>query len=216
MAKGDFKCGSCGRTFSMAAHLARHTSTMHKRRGRPKGSVSKAGRRGRVGRPPLSMPRQSGAEFSGDGSRVLTEMESYRDTLLMQRSQIDQRLEGLQNALVALGSPSVASYSIGVRSSGAGGKRRGRPPGSKNKSKTGFSAAGAVKTGRRGRPGSLRQMIIHVLRQRSQPNSPQQIAEGVMKAGYKTKSENLTKSVSNTLPQLAEVRKVGRGLYQIS
>ena len=214
MAKGDFKCGSCGRTFSMAAHLARHTSTMHKRRGRPKGSANKAGRRaGR--RSPLSQPRQSGAEFNGDNTRVLTEMEAYRHTLLMQRSQIDQRLEGLQNALVALGSPTVMSFSGGARTGATRGKRRGRPLGSKNKSKAGFSA-GIVKTGRRGRPGSLRQMIIHVLRQRSQPNSPQQIADGVMKAGYKTKSENLTKSVSNTLPQLAEVRKVGRGLYQIA
>ena len=57
-------------------------------------------------------------------------------------------------------------------------------------------------------------MIVQVLRQRSQPHTPQEIANSVVKAGYKTSSNNLTKSVSNTLPLLSEVKKVGRGLYQ--
>jgi len=57
-------------------------------------------------------------------------------------------------------------------------------------------------------------MIVKVLRQRSKPLTPQEIADSVVRAGYKTSSENLTKSVSNTLPKLSEVRKVDRGLYQ--
>lgn len=217
MAKGDFKCNSCGRTFAMAAHLARHESTMHKRRGRPKGSKNKA-TGGRVGRPPQSPVRSFAGPMGDDDSRILNEMQSYRDSLLLQRSQIEQRLDVLQNAMTAMGSGSIAGYSGRGPSRGSvsGGKRRGRPPGSKNRPRNSKSGGGAPGKGRRGRPGSLRQMIVQVLRQRSQPHSPQEITSAVMKAGYKTKSDNLTKSVSNTLPQLAEVRKVGRGLYQIS
>lgn len=224
MTKGEYRCTTCGRTFSMAAHLARHTTTMHRRPGRPKGSMgkSKAGGGARIGRPPLSQSRNTGGgEMNDDGSRVLSEMEAYRDTLIMQRSNIERRLEGLQNALSAMGSSSNSGFSA-PSSSSFTGKRRGRPPGSGRKAQTGgahsgrgASTGGAGRRGRQpGRPGSLKQMIIQVLRQRSQPHTPQEIADGVVKAGYKTSSNNLTKSVSNTLPQLSEVKKVGRGLYQ--
>jgi hypothetical protein len=229
MTKGEFRCPTCGRTFSMAAHLARHTSTMHRRPGRPKGSMgkSKAGGGARIGRPALSQSRNvEGGQMNDDGSRVLSEMEAYRETLLMQRSNIDRRLEGLQNALSAMGSSSNSGFST-PSSSSYTGKRRGRPPGSGRKARTagaqgggaqggrGAGFAGGGRRGRRpGRPGSLKQMIVQVLRQRSQPHTPQEIADGVVKAGYKTSSHNLTKSVSNTLPQLSEVKKVGRGLYQ--
>ncbi len=228
MTKGEFRCPTCGRTFSMAAHLARHTSTMHRRPGRPKGSMvkPKASRGARVGRPSLSQSRNTGGgAMSDDGSRVLSEMEAYRETLLMQRSNIDRRLEGLQNALSAMGSSSNSGFSTPSFSSYTG-KRRGRPPGSGRKL-MGDAQGGGAQGGRRagtdgggrpgrrpGRPGSLKQMIIQVLRQRSQPHTPQEIADGVVKAGYKTSSNNLTKSVSNTLPTLSEVKKVGRGLYQ--
>ncbi len=214
MAKGDFKCSTCGRTFSMAAHLARHTSSMHRRPGRPKGwrkNKSVPGRR--PGRPPLSAGRISNlSDMGDDGSRVFGEMEAYRDSLLLQRSNIDRRLEGIQTAMSAMGSPSFSSYSSG----GAkyAGKRRGRPPGSGQKARTSGSVGGAKRGRRPGRPGSLKQMIVQVLRQKSSPHTPQEIANSVVKAGYKTSSENLTKSVSNTLPLLPEVKKVGRGLYQ--
>ena len=214
MTKGEFKCSTCGRTFSMAAHLARHSSAMHSRPGRPKGSgKGKGARGGRLGRPPLSKNRGAGrGEVNDDGSRVLSEMETYRDTLLMQRSSIERRLEGLQNALSAMGSTTFSSYSAPGYTHA--GKRRGRPPGSGRKARAGAQFGGARRGRRPGRPGSLKQMIIKVLRQRSSPYTPQQIADGVVKAGYKTSSHNLTKSVSNTLPLLSEVKKVGRGLYQ--
>jgi len=76
------------------------------------------------------------------------------------------------------------------------GRRRGRPP------------------GKGSRAGSLKDMIVKVLRQRSKPLTPQEIADGVVGAGYKTASKNLTKAVSNALPTLKAVRKVDRGLYQ--
>lgn len=199
MAKGSFKCPSCDRTFSMAAHLVRHQNASHKRGpGRPKGS-GKGIRRGRVGRPPKSQAMEMNFD---DGSRVLSEMQAYRDTLLMQRSSIDQRLEGLESAMSAMGSPSIGS-SIGRPAALKGRRGPGRPPGS-----------GARRGRKPGREGSLKQMIVKVLRQRAKPHTPQEIADSVVKAGYKTSSSNLTKSVSNTLPLLSEVKKVGRGLYQ--
>jgi len=79
----------------------------------------------------------------------------------------------------------------------------GRPPGS-----------GARRGRKPGREGSLKQMIVKVLRQRQKPHTPQEIADSVVRAGYKTSSDNLTKSVSNALPTISEVKKVGRGLYQ--
>ena len=36
MAKGEFKCSKCDRTFSMAAHLARHKNTIHAAKTRKK------------------------------------------------------------------------------------------------------------------------------------------------------------------------------------
>ncbi len=48
----------------------------------------------------------------------------------------------------------------------------------------------------------------------SSPMSPAKIATRVKKAGYKTKSKSLANMVSNTLAQMAGVKKVGRGLYR--
>lgn len=44
--KGVFKCPKCDRKFSMAAHLARHTSTIHSSTRGKGGSKAKAMRRG--------------------------------------------------------------------------------------------------------------------------------------------------------------------------
>lgn len=184
MAKGVFKCPKCDRTFSMAAHLARHANTIH-------GGGRKAGRAGRMkprlGRPPRAA---AAAGAGGDGAiRVLKEMETYRDTLLMQRCSIDCQIAGIENAMNAMGAMPIARP-VGKR------KRRGRPAGSGSRS------------------GSLKDMIVRVLRQRSKPLTPHDIAEGVVSAGYKTASKNLTKAVSNALPTLKMVKKVDRGLYQ--
>jgi hypothetical protein len=167
----------------MAAHLARHTNTIHGSGGR------KAGRAGRmkprVGRPPRAA---AAAGAGGEGAiRVLKEMETYRDTLFMQRSSIDCQIAGIENAMNAMGAMPIARPV---------GKRRGRP-----------AAKG-------GRAGSLKDMIVKVLRQRSKPLTPQEIAKGVVSAGYTTSSKNLTKAVSNALPMLKMVKKVDRGLYQ--
>ena len=45
--------------------------------------------------------------------------------------------------------------------------------------------------------------------------SPKEIAVSVVKAGYKSGAKNLTKAVSNALPEMSEVKKVGRGEYRM-
>ena len=67
-----------------------------------------------------------------------------------------------------------------------------------------------------GRPGSLKGYIVRVLRQTSKPMSVQDIGTRVKKAGFKTKAKNLTKAVSNTLPGVKNVKRVGYGKYQLS
>ena len=67
-----------------------------------------------------------------------------------------------------------------------------------------------------GRPGSLKSYIARVLRQSSKPMSLQDIGTRVKKAGFKTKAKNLTKAVSNKLPDLKKVKRVGYGKYQLS
>ena len=50
MAMKRFKCPKCDRSFGMAAHLARHTTTIHGMAGKKKATKKKTGK-GRVGRP---------------------------------------------------------------------------------------------------------------------------------------------------------------------
>ena len=48
MPKKKFKCSRCDRSFSMAAHLARHRNTIH---GSGRAKAAKKGGRGRRGKP---------------------------------------------------------------------------------------------------------------------------------------------------------------------
>lgn len=188
MVKGSFKCLKCDRTFSMPAHLARHTNTMHgvKKAGRPAGRKARRGKR----RGPARVAFRAVARTVGGAARVLKEMQSYRQELMVQRNALDAQIAGIEGALDAMGTvPAVTAGRAGA------GRRPGRP------------------AGRGARAGSLKETIVKVLRQKGRPMSPNDIAANVVKAGYKTNSKHLTKAVSNTLPDLNEVKKVGRGLY---
>ncbi|MHC4695735.1 MAG: hypothetical protein ACYTFA_03215 [Planctomycetota bacterium] len=44
--------------------------------------------------------------------------------------------------------------------------------------------------------------------------SPNAIATAVAKSGYKSKAKDLAKAVSNSIPELKSVKKVGFGLYK--
>lgn len=200
MARSTLKCPKCKRTFSMAAHLARHMNTIH---GRKRGPQRRAGRKpggARRGRP--RGPRTTGAArtemalFSPAGpwadgsSRVIGAMQTYHSQLLAQRASLDTQIEAFSRAIETLagGVPTASPQRRG---------RKGRP-----------STFGH-------RAGSLKDYITRVLRQASRPMSPNEIGISVKRAGYKTKSKDLTKAVSNTLPDLKAVRKVGFGQYSM-
>jgi len=114
-------------------------------------------------------------------------MQSFYSELTERRSSLDAQIAGMEGAINILGAAPRAR---------ATGRKLGRPAGSGT------------------RTGSLKDTIVRVLRQRAKALSPREIAAGLVRAGYKTSTKNLTKAVSNTLPEINNVRKVGRGLYR--
>lgn len=196
-------CPKCSRKFSMPAHLARHMNTIHaaggaktatsgKRLGRPKGSTNKR-------------PATVAASTSfGGPARLLSDMRAYHSDLSAQRMTLDTQIEAVANAMQTLGG-STPAMAPPAKSTGAvklgrpkgSGARRGRPP------------------GQAPRKGSLKDYIVRVLGQVSKPLSPNDIGTRVVKAGFKTKAKDLTKAVSNTLPTLKNIKRIGFGQYQL-
>ncbi|MBI4718421.1 MAG: C2H2-type zinc finger protein [Planctomycetes bacterium] len=190
MPSGRFNCQQCGRSFSMAAHLGRHMKTIH---GKQMARASAPKRK--VGRPKGSKNRRSlgGAPWAGlaagnGASQVLSAMQAYQQQLASERMALDAKMAAINTALATMGGTAVAAAPA------ATGRKRGRPA---------------------GRPGSLKFYIANVLRQASGPMGPKEIAAAVQKAGYRTKAKELTKAVSNTLPQIKGVKKRGFGQYTL-
>ncbi len=157
----------------------------HNKSGR---SVAKASGRG-PGRPKGSKNKTSitlGTNFTPAGHEgIVLQMENYRRDLENQRQQIDLALEGITTALRAFGSSASTKRSVG------------RPRGSSSRS------------------GSLKSYIIDVLKKSKKPMRPRDISTATIKAGYSTKSDDLTKAVSNALPQIKQVKRIGFGMYQM-
>ncbi len=102
------KCTKCDRKFSMAAHLARHMSTLHASR------KIKAAKRASVA---ARVERGVGSGLGG----VLDSLEAYQDRLAAQRHEIDNRIQAIGAALAALGAgtkPVVARRGRGKRPRG--------------------------------------------------------------------------------------------------
>ena len=188
----------------MAAHLARHTNAVHgsksrrplarkktaKRLSKPKARgahLKGVHRRKKVGRPPAIPGVVSWSLGEGVG-RLVGDMQTCCDQLAAQREKLDAQIAVVNNAMAAMQGVSVAAPAP---------RRRGRPVGSG------------------GREGSLKSYMVKILRQRSRPMSPRDIAARIVKAGYKSKAKDLTKAVSNALPQLRGVKKVGFGMYKM-
>ena len=206
----------------MPAHLARHMNTIHGRGGGKTGGGPgrKAKRRGR----PKGARRAGGASAAGGGpARLIGDMRMYHDDLVTQRAGLESQIQNLEAAMDALGGTGsagrMAPRKRRGRPPGRRAKRRGRPPGSRTGARIG-RPPGSKTVKRRGRPpgggrkGSLRDMIQQVLRQSSRPMSPTEISNAVVGAGYSTKAKDLTKAVSNTLPDLP-VKRVGFGQYRM-
>ena len=196
MAKKVFKCSKCTRTFSMPAHLARHMNTIHGRKGKKKVAkkVAKRPAKRKVGRPKKrrvakAAPKAARPAASGV-ARIVSQMKAYVASLNAQRAALDAEIGVVTKAMAAMGGKK---------------KRAGRPAAAPKK--RGRPAGGGA------RAGSLKDFIVRVLKQRSTPMSPREIAVSVRKAGYKTKAKDLTKAVSNTLPDLKAVKRQGFGRY---
>ncbi len=187
MARAKLKCTKCDRKFSMPAHLARHMSSIHGIGG--KNTAKSSGRR--PGRPKGSRNKTSvslGTNFSMAGpSDLVQQMENYRQDLENQRQQIDLALEGITTALQAFG----GSLNVTAK------RPVGRPRGSGTRS------------------GSLENYIIDVLKSAKKPMSPREISAATLKAGYPTKSGDLTKAVSNALPKIKKAKRISFGKYSM-
>ena len=201
MPRAKFKCKRCKRSFSMAAHLARHTNAIHgsKKRKISHAMVSrKRAKRSTVQRKVVRTATASRAKlgpigaFSSTPRGIIHAMRAHHAELLAQRLSLETQMNALAGAMETLG----AATPRGVTRST--GKKRGRP-------------VGAV-----GRKGSLKSYIVRVLRQRSTPMSLKDIGTRVKKAGFKTKAKDLTKAVSNTIPGLKSVKRVGHGKYRLT
>lgn len=189
----------------MAAHLARHNSTIHGT-GKKKVSASPATAKRGPGRPRGSGRTvvRSTASFSDGAARVLGEMQAYHDNLLAQRVGIDGEIGAIADAMRSLGGRSMTTTKSVVRAPGKRGP--GRPAGSTNAKK---SKGGSFRT------GTLKDYIVRVLSQHTKPMSPNDIGVRILKGGFKTKAKDLTKAVSNTLPQLKQVKRIGFGKYSL-
>ena len=203
MPKAKFRCKRCKRSFIMAAHLARHMNAIHGLKKRKisntKTSKKKAKRtiqprvvrtvvasRAKIGPTRVFSTAVSGSEG------IIDAMQSHHSELLAHRSSLDAQIDAFAQAMKTIGATTPTSVTRPT------GKKRGRPVGSV------------------GRPGSLKNYIVRVLRQTSKPMSRQEIGKLVKKAGFKTKSKDLTKAVGNTLPSLKKVRRVSYGKYQLA
>lgn len=184
MTRGKFKCSHCSRSFVMAAHLARHESAMHGIN-RPSARATGGLSQGRRAR----LGRPVGRPALGDGAfDLVRQMQGYHANLLARRQGLDDEISAIARAMEAMGERSPLAPSLG--------RGPGRPAGSG------------------GRSGSLGTHIVKVLKARSTPMTPREIAQAVVKSGYSTKSQNLTKAVSNALPKLNTVKRVGFGKYR--
>ncbi len=199
MARATLKCSRCSRTFKMPAHLARHMNSIH-------GAGAK--RKGKVGRPRGSANKRTVPSASGGGSafgleagRFLNDMQAYYDMLTAQRSSLDAEIDSIAAAMSALGT--------GTR------RQPGRPAGAV-KTKARVTSVKRGKGAGGTRPGSLKDYIVRVLSQHTKPLSPNDLGSKVIRAGFKTKAKDLTKAISNTLPTMTNIKRVGFGKYQLS
>jgi hypothetical protein len=65
------------------------------------------------------------------------------------------------------------------------------------------------------RAGSLKDHIAKFLRSSRAPKSPKEITQGVLKAGYKTKSKHLATAVRNAPSKIEGIKRVGFGMYRL-
>ncbi len=108
MARAKYRCRRCKRSFSMAAHLARHNSTIHASKKKKRATKKKAARRGRPpkavgarrGRPPKKVGARRGRPRGVTTRFKLRELslDQLSELILAARQAARQRLVELQAA----------------------------------------------------------------------------------------------------------------------
>ena len=184
---GKFKCSKCSRTFSMAAHLARHQNTIHAGKAKKKRVKKKVARKRVVGRPVRKIAKRARAAAGFGQAPLLRQMQAYRNELVAQRAQVVVKIDAIDQALAALGATMGAPASRPARG------RRGRTV----------------------RPGSLKSYVERVLRRRSSAMAVKDVTAAVLKAGFKSKNKALAKSVGIAMTQMRNVAKVSRGMFRL-
>lgn len=224
MAEKELKCPKCDRSFSMAAHLARHVNATHARKTakrvakkrkaakkrktvKKRKAVKKRRKVARKPAPKRKVKRKVGrrkvrrkvARAKAGRRPVRRQARTGAAGLISQMRAHQRQLSARQAELQA----NITAITAAIEAMGAAAaptpvrrRRRRRAP--------------------RGiRAGSLKDFITRVLRQSRRPLGPKQLAASVVRAGYKTRAGNLATLVSNALGQMTGVKKAGRGLYRL-
>jgi hypothetical protein len=151
----------------------------------------------------------------GDLRRMLEEKESQLTGLAARRDELAAELSEVEAELAAAGGGVVTRRGPG-RPPGKRGP--GRPRGSGNRGPG--RPKGSGKRGRKpGRPkGAKGQSELHnairtVLKSSSEPMKLGDIADKVKSNGYKTASKNFGVILGLRLSEMADVKRVGRGVY---
>ncbi len=120
MAKGKFKCSKCDRSFSMAAHLGRHVSTMHAAKKRKKAAKKKV-RRAKVARRATRRPIARGTVG------LIRQMQVYHRRLSAEQADLEAQITAMDRAIEALGGTAKTKPAGHGRRAGTrrGGPRRG-------------------------------------------------------------------------------------------
>jgi uncharacterized C2H2 Zn-finger protein len=98
-AKGKFKCPRCDRTFSMAAHLARHKNAVHGSKAKKKGTKKKAARRRKTAkRRTVRRNRRAQGIVAQTKLRSMT-LEQLSQLIAAARAEAKRKLAELSKAL---------------------------------------------------------------------------------------------------------------------
>ena len=133
---------------------------------------------------------------AADHGALIAQLTEYHAQLLQQQAVLQAQIQGVASALAALGKTPRAAAAAPARVARKGrGRRRTKGRGA-------------------GRKGSLRSYVVQVLGH-GQVMSVKEVAGAVLKAGYQTSSTNFGNQVSNAMAKMTELRKVGRGRFQL-
>ena len=154
----------------------------------------------------------SGAFNVSKMKSMFAEFRTHLDTLQKRKAELQGELAEIESVISQFGGSSPVA-----NGSTTAGKRRGRPPGSKNLAKTAAANGSAPKRdGRVKNEMSLVASLEKVLGESSDPLSVGDIMTKVQGLGYKSSSPNFRGIINQTLiKEKKRFGSAGRGMYQM-